>query len=352
MTELHIKNHFVPQCYLKRWEDSNHQVCVYRKLVNHKTVPAWKKYYVAAIAYHKHLYTHMVSGKESDEIEKWFNSKYETPANDVLDKVLLNQKLTVKDWHVLINFLAVQDVRTPSRLYEHLERCNEILPNILKSTLQNLKDKLESNESIDVTDPRLFDQNSLNFPLKVTTLSVPGKKGGFIKAETYSGRSTWIYSIKCVLDNTSKILLGHKWTIVKPAKGYKWLTCDNPVVKLNYTDPQNYDLNGGWGKNKGNIFFPISPEHAMFVQIGDKAIPKGTILSVDQTIFFRKIVAENANRMIFADTFDDDVAKIFPRIIDSIQFKNEQNQFKNWHELNKQLEMEYYNKNKIEGLDE
>ncbi len=93
----------------------------------------------------------MVSGRESDEVEKWFDSKYETPFKEVLEKVVLNQKLSVKDWHILINLLAAQDIRTPARLYEHLERSSESLPQILEDTLQELKEKLESGESIDVT---------------------------------------------------------------------------------------------------------------------------------------------------------------------------------------------------------
>jgi len=342
MSNLHINNHYIPKCYLKRWEDSNHQICVYKTLVNHESVPLWKKYFSTAIAYHKHLYTHVVAGKESDELEKWFDSKYESPGNIVLEKVLLNQKLTVKDWNILVNFLAVQDVRTPSRLYAHLQHCKEFLPEILKSTLQKLNNKLENEKSIDVADHEALVQNTSTFPLKVTTIPFSSLKGGLLKVETYSGRGSWIYSIKYVLENISKILHSYKWSIVKPAKGFKWLTCDNPVVRLNFRDYQDYDLKGGWGNNKGNIFFPISPDHAMFVQIGDKPYPKGTILTVDQTMFFRKIVIENANRLIFADTIDDDVIKICPRTVDSNKFKNEQIQLANWHEFNKQLELEYY----------
>ncbi len=36
---------------------------------------------------------------------------------------------------------------------------------------------------------------------------------------------------------------------------------DNPVIKLNYLNQNEYDLKGGWGKEKGNIIFPIGPDH-------------------------------------------------------------------------------------------
>lgn len=342
MGELHIKNHFVPECYLKRWTDSDRQICFYRTLVSHESVPIWKKRSVGAIAYHRHLYTHMLSGEESDELEKWFDCEYETPANEALDKAVFNQRLAVKDWHILIKFLAAQDVRTPARLFEHLRRSNELLPKILEDTLTKLKEKLECNEKRDVSKQKVNLKNTSLLPLKVTTESTSGEKGGVIKAETYAGRGTWLFSIRHLLENTSKILLKHKWTIVKPAKGFKWFTSDNPVVKLNFTDFQNYDLKGGWGKKKGNIFFPIGPEHAMFVQIGDKPMQKGTELSVDQTIFFRKIIAENAYRMIFSDSFDNEIEKILPRSVDSIQFNQEKAELEKWHDSNKQLELEYY----------
>jgi hypothetical protein len=46
--------------------------------------------------------------------------------------------------------------------------------------------------------------------------------------------------------------------------------------------------------------------------------------------------------MIFADSFDNEIEKILPRAVDSIQYKKEQTELKKWHDLNKQLELEYY----------
>ena len=46
--------------------------------------------------------------------------------------------------------------------------------------------------------------------------------------------------------------------------------------------------------------------------------------------------------MIFADSFDNDIEKLLPRSVDSIQFKKEQIELEKWHNLNKQLEIDYY----------
>ena len=341
MSELHIKNHFVPECYLKRWQGSNDKICVYRTLVSHQNVPIWKRFPVSTIAYHNHLYTQMVASVLSDDLERWLDKEYESPANAILDKVVSEQRLSAYDWDILIRFLAAQDVRTPSRLFEHIKRYNETLPEILQSTLDKLANKLERNEIAKSNEKVISENNSPIIPLKVTTEIMPGENKRVIKAESYVGRSTWIYSIKHLLENTEKILHEHKWTIIKPVSGYNWLTSDNPVIKLNFTSPKNYDLKGGWGKKKGNIIFPVGPEHAMFVEIGDRPMSKGTRLTVDQTKFFRKIIAENAHRMIFSNFFDMEVTRIRKRIVDPISFRDEKLEMESWHFKNSQLELEY-----------
>ena len=134
-SELHSDNHFVPQGYLKRWESSHKKVYVYRTLASHQNAAKWKERYIKGIAYHKHLYTQLISGNQSDEIEHWFDKNYETPAESAILKAVTDQGLTEADWHLLINFLAAQDVRTPLRLIEHLRRSTNELPLIMNDIL-------------------------------------------------------------------------------------------------------------------------------------------------------------------------------------------------------------------------
>ncbi|HRY74124.1 MAG TPA: DUF4238 domain-containing protein [Candidatus Dojkabacteria bacterium] len=341
MSELHIKNHFVPECYLKFWENENSEIHVYRLLVTHNNVPEWQTKPRSAIAYQQHLYTQIIAGNESDDFEKWLDKEYETPATKVLEKAILEKRLTTEDWIILISFLAAQDVRTPSRLYEHLDRGCDSMASSLESTLCKLKERLESNSFEEPNNREIKDNDLTSIPLKVTIKPSEDGKGKIVKAETYVGRSSWIFSMKYLLKNTCKKLHEHKWTIVKPAKGYKWLTSDNPVIKLNFINYQNYNLQGGWGKTKGNIIFPISPEHAMFTQIGERPIQKGTRLSLEHTKFFRKIMCENASRFIFSSYQDNEVMKLMPRKIDKEQYLFEQNELDKWHERNKSHEIEY-----------
>jgi len=343
--QLHVKNHYIPECYLKRWVNSDKKVFVYRTLVNHSNVPIWKDYSVSAIAYQKHLYTQIISGCESDELELWLDREFESPASDALNKVASERQLGSVDWEALIKFLAAQDVRTPAKLFEHIQRAEKELTETLQGVMNELEIKFDKGEIVDL---KSTNERNLSdpFPLKVSAVIEDGEDSGFLKAETYVGRSTWLYSIKHVLNSTRRVLHTYKWTIVKPALGYYWPTSDNPVVKLNYYSPGKYDLKGGWGVKKGNIFFPIDPEHAMFVQIGDKPIQKNARLSEIQTKEFIRFIVENSHRKVFAHVADRNVPLLKNRIIDPERLSKENNELKAWHQLNAKLEREYLQSNR------
>ena len=207
--QLHVKNHYVPECYLKRWVNSDEKVFVYRTLVNHPNVPIWKDYSVSAIAYQKHLYTQVISGGESDELELWLDREFESPANEALNKVTSERQLSSLDWEVLIKFLAAQDVRTPAKLYEHIQRAQKELPETLQGVMNELEIKLNKGE---ISDLKSAEERNLidSFPLKVSAVIEDGDDSGILKAETYVGRSTWIHSIRHILNSTRRVLHTHK----------------------------------------------------------------------------------------------------------------------------------------------
>lgn len=339
MDELRTKNHYIPSLYLKQWLDESKKIHVYKILVSHSKHRVWKKYYPQAIAYHKHLYTQMVAGVENDHFERWLDSRYESPAQNAIQKAISDQQLSRNDWHKLIRFLACQDVRTPARLLEHLNRCDH--QKELQKSISEIVSRLESDPSTLERESSKVSHNDQNFPLKVTTELDSQKEMGLLKVESYVGRATWIHSMKHLLEFAEKVLLQHKWTIVKPAKGYCFFTSDNPVIKLNYRDENNYDFGGGWGRAKGNIIFPLGPQHAMFVEIGGKPPLRGSRLSEEATRELRKFTVEHAHRMIFTNAEDHDVPHLRPRVINNLAVKKEQQQLKHWHEQNSILEMQF-----------
>ncbi|MGH1463513.1 MAG: DUF4238 domain-containing protein [Neptuniibacter sp.] len=342
MDEFRANNHYVPKLYLKQWEDSSNKICVYKTLVSHENEQMWQTRSASKIAYQRHLYTQLVSGQESDEFERWIDCEYESPARAVIKKATTDKRLSKEDWRVLIRFLACQDVRTPARLLEHLNRADNEYQKVLDDSVQRFVSEMENNPVTNKVPSDRSNDSDQTYPLKIITKRDPNdSEMGILRVESYIGRTTWIRSMKTLLTHTEKVLQQHKWSIIKPAKGYYWPTSDNPVIKLNYTDDKNYDFGGGWGRHKGNILFPLGPQHAMFVQIGDRPILKGTRLNESLTIQLKNFIIQHAHRMVFSNNCDEDIASIRPRIINPQAVNNERKQLKEWHKQNIKLESEY-----------
>ena len=103
---LREDNHYVSCGYLKRWASSGGRIWTYRILVSHPHVPLWKECFPKEVAYHPHLYTRVMAGQATDEIERWLDSEFETPAEEALQKATSDARLTPDDWKRLIHFLA------------------------------------------------------------------------------------------------------------------------------------------------------------------------------------------------------------------------------------------------------
>jgi hypothetical protein len=295
-------------------------------------VPLWNEKSIRGIAYHAHLYTRLAVGGAIDEVEQWFDREYETPAAEVLRKVITESRLEPSDWRVLIRFLAAQDVRTPARLVEFLQRWYKSFPDFFQNTLQKSVEKLESMKARGEefrTEPfPLADY----FPLRVTTEIQPGHEFGTIKAETVVGRALWLFNIKHLLTKTADVLLQHRWTIMTPPKGVEWFTSDDPVIRLNFHDSSKYDFGGGWGSKGTEIFTPIGPNHLLYTQVGSRPPRRGTQYSSEQAKIIRRCIAEHAHRFIFASKSDANVAGLRPRTVNADLLKDEDAQWSKWHE--------------------
>lgn len=341
---LRADNHYVPVMYLKNWADNKEKIQVYKTLVSHEREYLWRSHSAKAIAKQRHLYTQYISGTESDDFERWIDSSYESPAKEALDKAINDRKLSRDDWDSLIRFLACQDLRTPARLLQHLELEPKLFEENIKETLGHVINELESNSLSMVNRPEPVTNSYQHYPMKVTVTRDDNDKSlGRLRVTGFTGRSSWIISIQQLLNDLEPLLHSHRWTIIKPAKGYYWPTSDNPVIKLNYMNDKNYNFGGGWGREKGNIIFPIGPEHAVVTEIGDKhSIRKGTRLTESATVQLRKFIAEHAHRMIFSNRVDNELIGFRPRVVNSDVVKGENQKIKEWHESNKIIESEFF----------
>jgi hypothetical protein len=238
-SQFNRDNHYVPRIYLKGWASSSNQVWTYPTLVHHERVRLWKERSTKGIGYHSHLYTKLVAGYESDGVERWLNKEFEDPAESPLRKATSDERLTPEDWQTLVRFLAAQDVRTPARLLESIKRWETTLPMTLEETLQSSVRELERarKHGKQLRLPKGVVNNE--FPIRVTTERI-NDEAGALRVETIAGRGLWLFSIDHLLNNTAKVLLQHRWTILSPPKGMTWFTSDDPVIRLNYYSPGNW----------------------------------------------------------------------------------------------------------------
>ncbi len=337
-------NHYVPHSYLKRWADDQGDVWSYRILVPHAKSSLWKAHSPKSLGYHQHLYTRMTASGESDDVERWFDTAFESPAGPVLQQAVTNRRLSSEDWKLLVRFLAAQDVRTPARLLERLQHWNETLQSdvdeITRDAVYKLEESKRTGAPIPVEEPH---PDAEMFPVNTRIEIEPGEEAGLLRVEATVGRSLWLWSLRHLLTRTLNVLHQHRWTILRSPPGVEWLTSDNPVVRLNYHDAQRYDFKGGWNSRGTVIFMPLSPTHLMFTQIGpEPRLQRGTVVSSDFAMQIQKITVEHAHRYVFGRSSDARAALWRPRKVDARAFQAEAEQWKSWNADQSRAEREIF----------
>jgi hypothetical protein len=333
-------NHFVPNNYLQHWTNNERKIMTYRTLVPHKNEREWKPHSPKSIGFHEHLYTQLAAGGETDVIETWFEKSFETPAAPALKRAVNDQSLSREDWRMLVRFLAAQDVRTPARMLERFKHWNEIMPSLLKDTLTGAVHDLQIAKKAGIGLPEAYPvQEKESFPARTFVQIDPDADEGFIHVEATIGRGLWLWSLKHLLTVTLTALHEHRWTILRSPPSIDWLTSDDPVIRLNYQDPCNYDFKGGWGSQGTEIMLPLSPKHLMYTQIGAKTQPpRGTVMSLEFASQVQKFTVEHAHRYIFSRFIDPQVSMLRPRIVDLENFYAERAQWQTWNKKQSEAE--------------
>lgn len=325
MHQLHIDNHYVPQVYLRQWA-TNGRVPTYSLLVPHSKVPLWRRHSLKGIAFHQHLYTQIVGGAETDDLERWLDKEFEAPAERPITLAVTNQRLAPDDWKNLVRFAVAQDVRTPARLRDFISRQAQMMPSMLDEVLQRAVAKL----ALGKLSPKPINETSASgFPLKV---SIEGKENGkaTLKAETIVGRAMWHWSLRHLLTSTVEKIPYKGWSILKAAPGCSWPTSDNPLMRLNYVDGGRYDFRGGWGVPNGDVLLPLSPTRILHRCGGRRSFPWGHQLDAATSNQIRRMIVEHADRYVFAkDEFD--IHEFRKRTVSPERHKAERKIWENWH---------------------
>ncbi|MBM4169725.1 MAG: DUF4238 domain-containing protein [Ignavibacteria bacterium] len=330
MNQFRRDSHFLPSLYLRKWSTDGTRVWLYRLLVSRHDVPDWKRASIKGIAYHQHLYTRIVAGSDSDEFERWLDAEFESPAKEALDKATSDRRLLANDWKRLIMFATSQDVRTPKKYIEHLQRWVDLMPNLLDDTLRNAVQELETSKQTG-KEPKLPTTPPMEpIPLAVSTHIENGADQGILKAEVVVGRQSWLSSMRYLLTNTARVLLQHKWTIIHAPDNLRWFTSDDPFIRLNYYKAGSYDFRGGWGNKGTELLLPLSPLHLLYTKVGQRSsLP--VQIPAETARLLQRMMAEHAHRFIISSQLDDSIPALRTRKVDPIAFQQERNVWREWH---------------------
>ena len=214
------------------------------------------------------------------------------------------------------------------------------IPPLLDEVLRGAVGKLEEAKRSGIPIQPTNTPHSDYVPIRTHREIVPGKSMGKLRVETVIGRGYWLFTLKHLLTKTLNVLLDHRWTIVGPHDDMCWVTSDDPVIKLNYNSPSDYNLHGGWGWKGTEILLPLGPKHLLYTQVGDRPPRRGWAFPEGHTQMLLRIMVEHAHRMIFAVEPSPDVPAIRPRVVDSDAVRNEREQWENWHEQQMRAERE------------
>jgi len=340
-------NHFVPQMYLKKWSSDGYKIFGYRTLVSHRNVPKWNIYSIRGIAYQPHLYTRLSVDGETDEIERWLEKNFETPAEEAIYKATSNQRLSSEEWRKLISFAAAQSVRTPVQLFQDIDRWNKEMPGLLDCTLKKAVMKLEEANKTGIPLKIKNTAADETLPLRISRELSADNDKTLLKVETVIGRSTWLFGIKHLLTKTINILFQHNWSILHAAPDFDWITSDDPVLRLNYYSKGSYDFGGGWGNKGSEILLPLSPHHMLYTQVGEKN-KTSVEVSCELCAEFQKLIAEHSYRWIFAYKPTKEIQTLRPREVDPIAYNNEMEAWNKWHNQQSYTEKSLLRKSEVE----
>jgi hypothetical protein len=344
---MHINNHYVPQMYLRNWSKDGKTILVYRTLVSRKDIEWWSRKSIDKIGYIQHLYTQRIAEEETDQFELWLDQEIESPSKDVIDKLICGRSLTENDYVILARFIAAQIVRTPGYYAENRQQWTAVFKRALEGVIQDtIKNANSENYDKSKRDSVVSDLDVEQIPFKISIVKINDDDTTLLRADAVIGRSMWLWHIKRIVKISETILSRHKWIIIEAAPSIEWPTSDDPVIRLNYYDDNNYDFKGGINRKGSEILLPISPKHLLYTRVGFKQSTSVIKNNIKLCELIKKMILEHAFLQIYSRERQKNMFKYRPRTVDQNEYNRINEQLKNWHINQTEGEASYYNDSK------
>ena len=359
MPNITRNNHYVPEATLRRWSDDGVRVYAYRLLVSHRGVRSWRRELISGLTRQTDFYTQHHAGQDVDSFETFITREFEEPGQQAIEKLIARQRMARGDWHAIARFVVTQDLRTPQDFVEWLPRLQREIQDSLESAVEKFKQRVarhrreastplppsvaDDDEDEDSADDDHHGEpapNAFADVLKVTIDRSEARDGQVpVRADIRSLRSVWMARIRHLLTGRAGIVCSHRWTTMVPADGEEWPLTDHPVLRLNYDSPQKYDFGGGWGHPGSEFIMPVTPQLAVYTQVGKRHAP--IILNREVTRRLQQLFVERAYRLVLARRPMDWIEQFRPRTVDAERYAAEQEAWRQWHEHQSKDEAEF-----------
>lgn len=349
MNAVTRENHFVPQALLRRWSNDKAFLNAYELLVNHEEVPIWSRKSIRSAACQSDLYTEFDGERDSDAFEREVGRDYETPALAVIDDLVENRRVSAEGWRHLIDFFALQALRTRRAFITFAERAERHINEALTHSVKEAEAMLSRWGRLLPADTHERVSSARSRPAAPyfkDTLRVrlePLEDGRAVaRAIVKSPRSLWTAGNRHILElGAAEVLRHHRWSVAEAHGDLEWPMADHPVVTLQFNSTTDYELTGGWGKQNTDLLLPISPKKLLFVEVGKKMANRFT-LDADQTRFLQKVMVENAHRVVFTRNKEQWPIEVRPRVVDAKQYDDERANWRRWNEFHKRQEETFH----------
>ena len=181
------KNHYVPELLLKNFSlnRKDARLWEYRLLVEDNNVPEWTLRPISSLAKTSDLYTIAESNDESDQIERWLDEEFESPAAEAVAAAVAGQRLEKHQWRKLARLYAAQFVRTPFYYIRHKDQWHFEMKRRLIQARERLTPLLPTCRDIEGESVVIVSEDG--FPLRYTIKREEGLQRS-LRVEYVTGR--------------------------------------------------------------------------------------------------------------------------------------------------------------------
>jgi hypothetical protein len=270
---------------------------------------------------------------ESDEIERWLAKDFDDPAAEAIERVVGGLGMTKTHWKNLARFFGAQYVRTPAHYLKTQQHWKVAGGKLFDETMEELHQELAGVHEGPIVEADKPTIENKMFPIN-TSIEPSDQPGmSLLSVEVSVGRKFWLWSLRHALraNGPIELLERHRWTILDAPEGRSWLTSDNPAIQLGLARDGTRNLSGGWSSPRTVLMLPLSPQHMLYTEIGERSPEKYTVVDELKFSEMNRIIAGNAFRSIYSSYEDLGVPRLRPRHVSEEAFRNEKQQWTEWH---------------------